>query len=71
MLKVVLEYIHESVEIVHGHCFDEKVSVMGEEEETSTLSHTLTGFEDTLNVVIIGWVQAFDDIIEGKSIFAS
>jgi hypothetical protein len=44
---------------------------MGEEEETSTLSHTLTGFEDTLNVVIIGWVQAFDDIIEGKSIFAS
>jgi hypothetical protein len=56
VLKVVLENVHESIEIIHGQCFDQEVSVMREEEETSTLSHTLTGFENTFNVVLVGWV---------------
>jgi hypothetical protein len=55
MLKIVLKHIHEGIKIIHSHRFNQEICVVREEEETSTLSHTFSSFEDTLNVVVIDW----------------
>jgi hypothetical protein len=71
VLKVVFENIHEGVEIIHSHCFNQEISIVGEEEETSTLSHAFSCLKDTLNILIIDWTQTFFDVIQGKAISAS
>jgi hypothetical protein len=44
---------------------------MREKEETTTLSHSLASFENTFDIIIVGWIQAQHNVIQCKTVFAS
>ena len=52
MLLIVFEYLFESLELSIIHCLDDKLRIMGKEEETSTLSLRLSSFLDFFDILV-------------------
>jgi hypothetical protein len=71
VFKIVFEERLERFEIIHGHSFDQKLLIVAEKEEASTLSHTFTRFEDGLLIALDVWMEAFFDIEVGIAIQTS
>lgn len=59
MLDVFVEHFVESVIVGVSHCLDDKLFVLTEEKETSTLALGFSSLEDRLN--ILSWVQTVFD----------
>jgi len=50
VLKIVSEQFFESIEISKSHGLDQESTIMGEEEKAARFAHTLTCFENALNI---------------------
>lgn len=68
MFKIVFEERLERFEVIHGHSFDQKLLIVAEKEEASTLSHAFARFEDALLIPFDVWMEALFDIEVGIAI---
>jgi len=71
VLKVEWQQLNKSVEIIGCHRFDKESTIMGEEKEASTSSHSFSSFEHVIDISFVVWTETLYQTCIVKAIHVS